>query len=212
MNESERAMHSIISDTVSRNDIDELKDVLQELADVANSSQAVSTAALELLTAVNYKDGVLVESAFESLLVALAAIANEYIAKELAASEGTKTGINEAWNQHIDRKAYDIAVFDEVKDRIESLIDNRVSNMQGLRQLVGKLKKLGKEVEKAQSLEDGIRSLRTFRENLLRKLPSRKPPSPINKDTVDKARDAIRRGEKGLTKHELVWGRKPDTQ
>jgi hypothetical protein len=62
------------------------------------------------------------------------------------------------------------------------------------------------EVKNAQALEDGIRDLRRFREDLLKGWPSRKPPSALNQAAIADARTAIKRGEKGMSKDELVWG------
>ena len=59
-----------------------------------------------------------------------------------------------------------------------------------------------------QALEDGLRQLWKFREDLLRGWPARNPASPIDRETVSKARDAIRRGDKGMSKDQLIWGGK----
>src|SRR4051794_6216032 len=96
MNEGEAPMNDTTRDTANRSEIEELKSVLQQLADTAATKwPQVSDAALALVTALNYNDPTLVESADASLLTALAGLANEGIVKELRATEETKSGLKE---------------------------------------------------------------------------------------------------------------------
>jgi hypothetical protein len=147
----------------------------------------------------------LVDASFASLLAGLAEVANDCVVKELDASDGTRAGLREGWQKYIDKKAYELAVFEEIKDQIESIIDERIAGMLKARKFVRSLEDLGQQVEKSQALEEGIRELRKFREDLLRGWPSRKPPAPIDREAVSKAREAIRRGEKGMSKDQLIW-------
>lgn len=202
MNEGESPM----SDTVNRNEIDQLKSSLQHLAETAAAKcPQVSDAALALITAVNYDDQTLVDSAHASLMAALAEVASDCVARELNATEGTKSGLREGWQKFIDKRAFELAVFEEIKDTIESIIDERIFRMLKLRTFVNCLKDAEQKVKNAQALEEGIRELRRFREDLLKGWPSHKPPSKLNRAAIAEARAAIKHGEKGMSKDELVW-------
>ncbi len=202
-------MNDTTSDATKGSDLDALKSELQRVADkVAGMSPQVSDAALGLIAAVNYGDKTLLDSSFASLLAALPEVANNCITRELASSEGVQAGISDGWRRYIDKKAYELSVFEEIKDQLESMIDERIASMLKVRKFVRSLEGLGQQVEKSQALEDGIRQLRKFREDLLRGWPARRPASPIDRETVSKARDAIRRGEKGMSKDQLIWGGK----
>src|SRR5205823_13984102 len=99
--------------------IDELLAELQRRADeFAGRCPQVSDAALGLITAINYDDEALVHSSFASLMAALAEVANDCIERELAASDGTQTGIREGWQKYIDKKAFELAAFEKLKDTI----------------------------------------------------------------------------------------------
>jgi hypothetical protein len=203
-------MNDTKPDTVRGNEIEELKGVLQRLAEdlaekFAGRSQQVSEAALGLIAALEYGDETLFESSSASLAAGLAEVANGCVARELRASEGTQTGLREAWARYIDKKAYELSVFEDIRNAIESLIDERVGSMLKLRKLVQSVEKFGQPVERSRALEEGIRELRQFREDLLRGWPSRKPPAPLDREGVSRAREALRRGEKGMSKDQLVW-------
>jgi hypothetical protein len=207
MSERESPMSDTMKNTLNRNEIDELMTALQQLVDTAAAKcPQVSEAAIGLITAVNYDDETLVNSAHASLLAALAELASNCVAWELSATEGTKSGLRAGWQKYINKKAYELAVFDEIKDKIESIIDERIARMLNVRKFVDCLKNLEQEVKNAQALEDGIRDLRRFREELLKGWPSRKPSSPLNKAAIAEARAAMNRGEKGMSKDELAWG------
>jgi hypothetical protein len=197
-------------DAVSRNEIDELKRELQRTSDtvVKDSAPQVTDAVLALIAAVDYEDKALMDSSFASLMASLAELARDRIAKAISASEDTKAGLREGWKKFIDKKAFEITVIEEIKDKIETIIDERIEVLSKLRKWVKSLEKHEQQVENAPALEDGIRDLRRFREDILKGWPSRKPPSPIDRTAVDKAREAIARGEKGMSKEELVWGHK----
>jgi hypothetical protein len=205
MNKGELPMH----DTASRNDVDELKRELQRLCDTLVKTHApqVTDAVLALMTAADYDDEALLNSSFASVLAALADLGRDLIVKEIRTLETVKATLREAWIKYIDKKAFEIAFFEEIKDRIETIIDHRIESMSKLRKWVKILEKHEQQVENAPALEEGIRDLRRFREDLLKGWPSRKPPSPIDRMAIAKAREAIARGEKGMTKEELVWGK-----
>jgi hypothetical protein len=155
----------------------------------------------------NYEDQTLVDSAHASLLSALAEVASDCVARELDVAENTKSGLREVRQKSIDKKAYDLAVFEKIRDEIESIIDERIASMLKARKFVNCLQKLEQEVKNAQALEDGIRGLRSFREDFLKRWPTAKPPSPLDQAAIAEARAAIRRGEKGMSKSELVWSK-----
>ena len=207
MSERESPMKDTKSDATKGSDLDALKrELLQSVADkVAGMSPQVSDAALGLIAAINYGDKTLLDSSFASLLAALPGVANNCITRELAASEGVQAGIRDGWRRYIDKKAYELSDFEEIKDYLESIIDERIASMLKARKFVRSLEGLGQQVEKSQALEDGIRQLRKFREGLLRGWPERGPASPLDRETVSKTRDAIRRGEKGMSKDQLIW-------
>jgi hypothetical protein len=202
-------MNDTKSDAAKGSDLDALIDELQRIAgETASKHPRISDAALGLIAACDYEDETLLDSSWASLLAALAEVANRCVARELAASEGTQTGIREAWQKRIDKQAYELSVFEKIKDKIESVIDERIASMLKVRMFVRSLEEDGQQVGKSQALEDGIRQLRKFREELLRVWPARRPASPIDREAVSKAREAIRRGEKGMSKDQLIWGGK----
>jgi hypothetical protein len=198
-----------MSDTMREgvNEIEELKGALQRLADAAaDKFQEVSDTASAFLTALNYQDQALVDSANASLLAAFAEVASKCVVMELGATARTKSGLKEAWLKYIDKKAYELTVFEDIKDEIESIIDERMARMLKARDFLNNLEALDQQVKNAQALKDGIRDLRRFREELLKGWPSRKPSSPLNQAVIAEARAAIKRGERGMSKEELVWG------
>jgi hypothetical protein len=206
MNDEESPMSDTMPDCVSRSEIEEWKQ-LQQLGE-ATARHEISDAVRDLIAAVDYRDKVLGDSSFASLLAVLAEVTRDFIVKNLDTVECIKSGLKEGWQKYFDKKAYEIAVFEELKDKIESIFDEQIASMLKSRKLVNMLQKHGQHVENADALEDGIRDLRRFREKMLKGWPSRKPPSPIDGDAIAKAREAIARGEKGLSKDELVWGNK----
>jgi hypothetical protein len=198
---------AIPTDTVTRNEVDELKSELRRLADSADEAlrPQVRDAALDLIAAINYDDKTLMDSCFNSLLVGMADMARNYIPKDLSAAKGVKEGFKKAWEKFINKKAYDIAIFEDIKDVVESMIDARIASMSRGRKMVALLGELGQQIENAKLLEDGIRDLRKFREDVLKGWPSRKPPSSIDRTAIAQAREAIARGEKGMRKSDLVY-------
>jgi hypothetical protein len=203
------AMPDTVSDTMNRNELDELKRGLQSLAD-STARPELGDAVLALIAAINHEDEALMKSSLNSLLTSLAEVVRDCIAGAITASEQTQAGLKEGWHKYIDKKAYDITVFEELKDTIESIIDERISRMLTLRKVVNFLSEEHEyQVENAQALEDGIRDLRKFRAVMLQRWPSRRPPSPIDRTAIAKARQAIAGGERGLRKSELTWGSDP---
>jgi len=195
-------------ETANKSEIDELKSELQQLADlVAAKCSNVGDAIVDLLAAVDYEDEALVDSTIVSLLAALANLTNKCIAKEVDTSKSVQAGLMNGWQKHIDKKAYEIAVFEVIKDTIESIIDERIASMLSLRKCVHLLNSHQQDVENAQALEDGIRGLRRFRDDFLKGGPSRKPPAPIDHQAIAKARSEIAAGRKGMSKDQLVWGK-----
>jgi hypothetical protein len=209
MNKGEPPMNDTMPDTVSQNELDELKRDLQRVGDEVAQAAArpqLSDAVLALVAAMDYQDETLLYSSCASLLAAIAELARDFIARELKESESTKTGLKEGWQKYINKKAFEMAILEEIKDKIESIIDERIASMLKIRKIISMLQEQEQQVENAPALEGGIRDLRRFREEILKGWPSRKPPSAIDRAAVAKARDAIARGDKGMSKDELVWG------
>ena len=199
-------MNDTKPDAAKGSEIDKLIADLEHLADVAvGMCPQASDAARTLIAALQYNDKVLVDSALTSLFPALADVVDECIPKEINLSAVTQESLGESWQKHINGKAYEFAVFEDIKDKIESIIDERITSMMNLRKLVNDLGKLGQTVEKAQALDEGIRQLRRFREDFLKRWPSPKQPLPIDRDAISKAREAIRGGAKGMTKDQMIW-------
>jgi hypothetical protein len=194
-------------DTVNRNQAETMKRTLES---IANSSSGVppqvNSAILDVVTAANYADEALLVSSFNSLLSCLADVARYLIQRTITAVEETKTAIRKGWRESVDCLACED--FDDLKNAIESIIDERISTMSQLRdKMVKKLEERDYKVENAQQLEDAIRDLRQFRQDILKEWPSpNKPPSSLNRQAIAEAREAIARGEKGLRKDELIWG------
>jgi flagellar biosynthesis/type III secretory pathway protein FliH len=200
-----------VADTVHRGELDALKKELEEKAkSTARVAPQVSEAIQELITAISYDDRALLDSSLNSLFSCLADVARDIIKREVLASEGIREGIRQAWKERFEGRPCEN--LDEVKNVIASPIDERMASMIRLRDnLVKMIGENGYPVENAQQLEDGIRELRRFRENILRDWPSpSRQPSPINRKAVAEAREAIARGEKGLRKQDLVWGEPPE--
>jgi len=178
--------------------------MLQRLADATKNQQVIDKTRA-FTAAISYNDQILVESTRASLLAAYADVANGFITEALGASEGTQKSLGEWWRLYLDKKVYGFTDLEEFKDRIVSIIDERLVGMLENRKLVLILEKAGQQVEKSQTLEDGIRQLRKFREEYLRGWPSRSQPAPIDREAIAKAREAIRAGEKGLSKDQMIW-------
>jgi hypothetical protein len=209
MSKGEPPMSHTGTDTGKANDLDELKDTLQQIADKAAGYQQIGDAALALIAALDYRDETLVESSFVSMATGLAKLANDCVAKALDVSHNVQARLKEGWQKHIDKRAFEIAVFEDIKDNIESIIDEQIARMLSVRKLARCVEQLGQTVAKSGALEEGIRELRRFREDFFRGWPSRKRPSPINREAISKAREAIGRGEKGISKDQLIWRDKP---
>lgn len=206
MNKGDVLMNDTQPDATKRSEIDELKGELQRLGGKAVGTwPQVSDAALALIAAIEYDDETLVQSSSVSLGAGLAEVANGCVASALNASDGTQAGFREGWQKYIDKKAYELAIFEDIKDKIESILDEQIAGMLKLRKFVQSVEELGHHVEKSQALEAGIRVLRNFREDFLRGWPARRPPSPINREAVANARAAMRRGEQGMSKDQLIW-------
>lgn len=183
-----------------------MKGEIQRLADnCVGTHQQVSDAALAFIAALDYDDETLLEASSVSLAAGFAELANDCVARAMSESNGAQTGLKAGWRKYIDKKAYELAVLESIKDKIESIIDEQIAGMLKLRKFVRSVEQRGQNVEKSQTLEEGIRELRKFREDFLRDWPSRRPPSPIDREAVSKAREAIRRGEKGMSEEQLIW-------
>jgi hypothetical protein len=200
-------------DIVSPSGIDALKEKLQDIAgSSARVAPQLSDAILDVLTALDYADESLLASSCNSLLSCLVVVARDIIQREVKASEDTREGIKKAWREHVDGVACEN--FDEIKNVIESIIDERIASMTKIRdKLVKPLEEKEYQVENSQQLEDGIREVRRFRETILKDWPSlNKRVSSINRQAVAEAREASARGNKGMRKDELIWGRTPSDE
>ena len=123
--------------TAAANEMEAVLNQLRSVADaIAAKCPQVSDAALALITGTRYDDRTLVASSHVSLLSALADLANDLIARELEASSGLQAGLKEMWQKYIDNKAIELAAFENLKDAIESLIEERITSMQKGRKLV----------------------------------------------------------------------------
>jgi hypothetical protein len=160
----------------------------------------------DTLVAISYADNVLMASSVNALRSCLADSARDIIQGEVMKSKTAKEVIKKIWQEDVDGAACED--FDEIKNEIESLIDGRIASMTEVRdKIVKTLEEKEYHVENAHQLEDGIRELRQFRENLLKDWPpSGQVPSPLNKEAIAEARKAIANGGNGMKKSELVWG------
>jgi hypothetical protein len=194
-------------DTAKRDQLEALKQTLESIAASSrDGTSALSRAILDLVIAADYADKALLESSLNSVLSCVADLARDLIQSMIATTEQTKAAIRQYWREKVDCVANED--FDELKNGIESIIDMRISSMSNARdELVKKFEEKGYKVENAGQLEDSIRNLRQFRQDILKEwpLPS-KSPSPLNRQAIAEARAAIARGEKGLRKDELIWG------
>lgn len=196
-------------DTVSQNELKALERELERLSNSSNVRPEFSRAMLDVMAALNYADEILVNSSFEAFLSSLSDVTRSLIQRELAASENTKTAIRQGWREYVDGSP--LENFDDLKNLIESTIDARIFVMTQLRdKLVKPLEEREYVVANGQQLEDAIRDFRQFRQDILRDWPSsNKPPSPLNKRAIAEAREAVAKGEKGMRKNELIWGKTP---
>ena len=192
----------------SRRHLDALKMELKELAG-SGTDPKLTQPIEDMLTALHYADETLLEASFHSLLSGLTDVARDFVVKELKLVNATKEGIAKGWREHVDGHACE--EFDELKNVIESLIDDRIASMSRLRdKLVRPLNERGCIVDNAPHLEEGIRDLRQFRHDLLRNWPSSsKLPTAIDRAAIAEARAAIASGAKGLRKDQLKWGHEP---
>lgn len=186
--------------------MDALKTELKSLAG-SGTDPKLTQPIEDMLTALDYADETLLESSFHSLLSGMADVARDFIVNELKQVNATKEGIARGWKEHVDGRPCED--FDELRNVIESLIDDRIANMSRLRdKLVKPLKVRACIVDNAPQLEEGIRDLRQFRHELLRNWPSSsRQPSALDHAAIAEARAAIASGSKGLRKDQLKWGR-----
>jgi hypothetical protein len=191
-----------------KNKLNEVKSKFEELlAKYNNKVPSLLTDAIrDILAAIEYKDYVLVDSSVQALCAGLVSVGRDVVTSELSRSEATKASIRQVWQEDIDGQACEN--FDELKNFIEAFIDQRIAKMTEVQNdIVLNLAKLDYHVENAQQLEDGIRGMRKFRENILKEWPAaNKPPAPVNQNAVAEARKAFAGGYKGLSKDQLVWG------
>jgi len=175
----------------------------------ARVSAQLSDAINDVLTALGYEDQPLLEASFTSLHSSLSEVARDIIQKAVKASEAIKETIKKGWREHVDGVACED--FDELKNLLESLIDERIANMTRIQaNVVAPLAKNGVQVENAQQLEESIRDLRKFRADIIKDWPvPNKRPSPVNRKSISDARVAIRRGDYGMRKEELTHGNPP---
>src|SRR5688500_18566393 len=120
-----RLGESAMPDTINRGELEALK---KKLADVADHSPRMlpqlSDAIGGMLTAVSYADEVLLKSSVNSVLSSLTDVARDIIEKEVKAAKDTRDGIKKAWREYVD--GVPCEDFDELKNVIESLIDERI--------------------------------------------------------------------------------------
>jgi hypothetical protein len=197
-------------DTTNRSKRDAVKQRLEDVAKRIPPEVApeMSQAIRDFVTAANYPDRTLINSSLNSVFEALSKLVRDIIQAELKISEDIKEHVREVWREHIDGVPLDS--FEEIRKAIESLIDERIAKMTGLRdEPVRLLEEREHHVENAQQLEDGIRDLRRFRENIFKDWPRPgKRPVLIDRQAVDEAKAAIARGEKGMRREELVHPQK----
>jgi hypothetical protein len=186
--------------------IEEMKVAFQLLAsNFADKRPRIRDEALGVITALNYGDQTLFASYAASLLSALAEMASEYVEYDLGASHGIQTGLAEGWKKYAENRAMELDRLDDVKDKFESLIDERIASMLKTGELIRSLEALGQQVDNSTALEEGIRQLRKFREDFLRRFPSSRPPSPVDREALAKAREDFGAGHNFLKKGQMVW-------
>jgi hypothetical protein len=190
------------------NQCDALRRKLRELASSSmRVAPELSEAIQGVLTAANYADQALLDSSLNSFLSCLADVARDIIKREISASESTREALKKNWNEYIDGIPREN--FDDLKSIITSIIDEQLASMTKLRdKLVKLLEEKECPVENAQRLEEAIRDWQRLNDDVLKDWPSSDTrPSPINRQAVAEAREAIGRGNFGMRKNELVWGR-----
>jgi hypothetical protein len=208
-NRGEDERGQAMTDTTNPSRLDALREQMERLAKNAQPVHPeLSQAVRDLLTASNYADDTLINSSLNSVFEALTGVVRDIIEREVKVYVETKKGLQELWREYIDSAPREN--FDELRKMIESFIDERIARMTGLRdELVKVLEERDYQVENAQQLEDTIRDLRRFRENILKDWPaSGGRPAPINRQAIAEARKAIGRGEKGMRREDLVHPKK----
>jgi hypothetical protein len=199
-----------MADTTKRSKLDALKEQVESLARrVQPVRPELSQAVRDLLTASCYDDETLINSSMNALFEALTGVVREIAQREIEVADATKKGLQEAWHEYVD--GFPCENFDEFRKVLESFINERIARMTGVRdELVRVLEERAYPIENTQQLEDSIRDLSRFKENILKDWPSSsKRPAPINRQAVAEARAAIARGEKGMRRDDLVWGSDP---
>ena len=197
-------------DITNRSKLDALKNALGRLAKSASIARPELLRPIkDLVAALNYEDNVLIQSSSISLLEGLRNFVQDIIRRALEVSELAKSGLRKAWRETVDGVPCDD--LEELRRAVEEHIDERLAALTALRD--GPVKMLevrGVPVENAQQLEDGIQDLRELKENIFKDWPpSDKQPSPLNRQAIDEARAAIRRGEKGMRREDMIWGVDP---
>ncbi|SRR6266851_4343562 len=89
-------------------------------------------------------------------------------------------------------------------------IDHQIEMMTKVRDdVIALIEKFGYAVENRQGLERAINELQQFKENLLKNLPDlERPPAPLNRQNFEEVKNAIARGDKLMTRKDLVHPKK----
>lgn len=187
------------------------KKLREELENIANSVTGIrpefTQAIRDFLTAISYEDKTLVASTRNALLDALRGAVQDSLPAELERSKL----IMEAVRSFVRKKVAGFLFEDDVeepKKAIEVVINERIVSLTGLRdEVVAKLEQMGYPIDNAQDLQDGIRDLRRFLENLFKEWPRvGEPPAPLDKKAIEEARSQI--VEKGLRKEDMKYPKK----
>ena len=102
-------------------------------------------------------------------------------------------------------------IFDDlapVRTILESFVQRRIAILEKLKSgFVKRLEDQGVHVEDTQKLADAIEELRQWRDDFFADWPAELEPLPaLDRDLVDQVRAAFGRGEKGLSRDQMVWG------
>src|SRR5207245_590294 len=112
----------------------------------------------------------------------------------LEASAAFQEGLREGWRDGTDQQTFEGDILEEIKDKIEAIFEERMADLLKVRKFVNCVIDHGHTVEKSAALDQGIGQLRQFREDFMKRFPSRRPPLPIDREGIARAREAFRNG------------------
>lgn len=179
-----------------------LRESIEEMVVQLDGSSELAAVLNALVTAVDYKDPVLVQSRLNGVFAAIRDQVQEIIADLSGAAASFWDRIPTFWHD-LEESAPEF--HQELGKSLESAFDRILSERVGLRDhIVKKLQTLGFEVGNAKDLEQEIVELQSLKETVLKDWPwEDRPLPPVDWNLVAESRSAFARNE-GVRLEEII--------